>query len=128
MLPNPPKNQSDFIPRRPALRVERGGLYISQERSAVSIATALENVFREAAAGAKRSTNSKAYPGPMIAAMATAVRIPLARRLYALLEQNWKGAGTREFGERIAAAIATCNAQLERKYGRITHRHGKGAA
>lgn len=128
MLPQPPKSQSDFTPpvaSRPQLTVSRGGLYVSGERRAERD---LESCFREAAAASKRSTNSKAYPGPMIAQMAVAVTIAIARRIAALIEQNWKGGGGREFGDRIGHGILTYNAQCERKYGRITKDSDRGAA
>ncbi len=123
MLSTPPKGQGDFITRPPRLTIERGGLYVSggirrAERD-------LESAFREAAASAKRGTNSKAYPGPAIASIAQSLSIAIARRIYGLLLQNWKGGGSREFGERIGHAVLTCNAQLERKYGKHTD---KGAA
>lgn len=120
MLPLPPKDHSDFVPpaspsARPRLTVSRGGLYRSSERRPERD---LESAFREAAAASKRSTNSKAYPGPAIAALAQSLSIAIARRIYALLLQNWKGGGSREFGERIGHAVLTCNAQLERTYGK----------
>lgn len=115
MLPLPPNSQSDFIPPpKPVLRVERGGLYISNTLRRAE--QDLESAFREAAAASKRSTNSKAYPGPAIAALAQSLSITIARRIYGLLLQNWKGGGSREFGERLGHAVLTCNAQLERKY------------
>jgi len=117
MLPAPPKDLGDFVPptSKPKLVVERGGLYVSGERRA---ARDLDTAFREAAAASKRSTNSKAYPGPAIAALAQSLSTAIARRIYGLLLQNWKGGGSREFGERLGHAILTCNAQLERKYGK----------
>jgi len=134
MSTRPPEQKSDFIPAKPRLVVERGGLYRSQETRRAE--RDLESAFREAAASAKRSTNSKAYPGPAIAALAQSLTVAIARRIYALLLQNWKGGGSLEFGERLGHAVLTCNAQLERKYGKNgtlsqhSHRHSadKGAA
>jgi len=54
----------------------------------------------------------------MIAAWAVAITIACARRIAAAIEQNWKGGGSREFGERLGHAILTYNAQCERKYGK----------
>jgi len=128
MLPTPPNNHSDLVPPppRPTLRVERGGLYVSNEIRAVRD---LESCFREAAAAAKRSTNSKAYPGPTIAAWAVAISISVARRIAAVILQNWKGGGGAEFGERIGHGILTFNAQCQRKYGKPSrHSADKGAA
>jgi hypothetical protein len=126
MLPSTPKSEGDFITPRPRLTVERGGLYRSSETRAVR---ELESCFREAAAASKRSTNSKAYPGPMLAQMACAVTISVARRIAGLIEQNWKGGGSREFGERLGHGILTYNAQCERKYGKPSNDSAdKGAA
>lgn len=118
MLPHLPSNQRDFV-TKPRLTVERGGLYTSSETRAVR---ELESCFREAAAAAKRSTNSHAYPGPAIAALAVAVSVAVARRIAGLIDQNWKGGGTREFGERIGHGILTYNAQRERKYSNHSDR------
>lgn len=100
-------------------------MYRSSEVHAV---TDLESCFREAAASSKRSTNSKAYPGPMLAAMAVAITIPVARRIAALIIQNWKGGGGRELGERLAHGLLTFNAQCERKFGPTNNHSDKGAA
>jgi hypothetical protein len=113
MLPTPPKPQSDFVPRRPLLVVERGGLYRSGETQALRV---LETGFRDAAAGAKRGTNSKAYPGPMIAALAQALTSAIARRIYGYLLQNWKGGGNGSFAMGLIDAIRRCDAILERKF------------
>jgi hypothetical protein len=117
----PPRKNDDLVPTpssrttRPHLTVSRGGLYRSSETRAV---TDLESCFREAAAACKRSTNSKAYPGPMLAGWAVAVTIACARRIALAIVQNWKGGGNGEFAERLAHGILTCNAQCERLYGR----------
>jgi hypothetical protein len=127
MLPTNHNNQRDLVPPTPRLTVSRGGLYRSSEARAV---TDLESCFREAAAASKRSNNSKAYPGPMIAGWAVAITIACARRIAAAIEQNWKGGGSREFGERLGHGILTYNAQMERKYGRpaASHSEDQGAA